>query len=51
METRRQKIIIKYNELSKHIKQLLNKDVLPDLNNHDLSDLIYLLINHCIDIK
>ena len=49
METRRKKIISKYTELSKKIKTLLNKDVLPDLDNYDICDLLFLLINHFSD--
>ena len=49
METRRQKIILKYTELSTNIKTLLNKNILPDLDNYDICDLLFLLINHFSD--
>ena len=49
METRRQKILSRYTELSIKIKNLLNKNVLPDLNNYDICDLLFLLINHFSD--
>ena len=49
MESRRQKILSRYTELSIKIKNLLNKNVLPDLNNYDICDLLFLLINHFSD--
>ena len=49
METRRQKIILKYTELSTNIKTLLNKNILPNLDNYDICDLLFLLINHFSD--
>ena len=47
METRKQKIITHYNKLIENINNLLNnKKILPDLNNYDICDLIYILLNH-----
>ena len=49
MESRRQKILSRYTELSIKIKSLLNKDILPSLINHELCDILYLLLNHFSD--
>ena len=49
MESRRQKILSRYTELSIKIKSLLNKDILPSLINYELCDILYLLLNHFSD--
>ena len=49
MESRRQKILSRYTELSIKIKSLLNKDILSSLINYELCDILYLLLNHFSD--
>ena len=51
MTTRRDILQNQYLILCKQITNLLDKQIMPDLNTYELSDIIFILIQHFSDVS